>query len=148
MNGLLRLLAISFAVMAPCRAIEGLESLHVTSDGSLQFQSLHGSIHWSGNIAMEHPRFQLQTQGQATLFGGPGIHRKQIGTNRLKEREVSFEPQWISLVVTGRIEISVVGKNGTSEPIKAERVVYLPKTDQLLIDGKPYDPEASSRKSG
>ena len=25
-----------------------------------------------------------------------------------------------------------------SKPIKANRVVYLPKKDQLLIDGKPY----------
>ena len=60
----------------------------------------------------------------------------------MKDREVAFEQQSISLVVIGRIEITVTGKHGSSKPIKAARVVYLPKNDRILIDGKAYDSEA------
>jgi hypothetical protein len=143
MNAFPRFLAISLLAMAPCRGDGGIDFLRVTSDGTLQSQPLHGSMNWNGSITMEHPHFQLKALGQATLFGGPGVHYKKIEADRLKDREVTFDQQWTSLVVIGRIEITVSGKHGMSKPIKASRVVYLPKSDRVLIDGKAYDGDAN-----
>ena len=38
-------------------------------------------------------------------------------------------------------EISVMGTAGATQPITARRVVYLPTSDRLLIDGKACDGE-------
>ena len=89
-------------------------------------------------MTIEHPRFHLQARGTASLFGGPAIRRKTSGDVPFKAANFDAQTQWISLVVLGSISITVNDANGASKVVTAQRVVYVPSADRLLIDGKPW----------
>ncbi|MCX6876084.1 MAG: hypothetical protein NTW21_20100 [Verrucomicrobia bacterium] len=131
-------LALLLGCVAPGLAAEPSRVLRVSNDGLVRFSSTSGETTWTGTLTIEHPRFQLAGRGTASLFGGPALRRKSAKAVPLKTAEFEAETEWISLVVLGSLTITVADGNGVSKVVTAQRVVYVPAADRLLIDGKPW----------
>lgn len=138
MNRLLIGLGLWFAAMPPCRATELPGEWRVANDGFVRTNAARGETTWTGTMTIDYPRFHLAARGTASLFGGPAIHRMPAQDRPLQTAKFTAKTQWISMVVLGAITITVRDKNGDSMPFTAQRVVYLPAEDRLLIDGKPW----------
>lgn len=121
-----------------CCAAESPPALRVSNDGFIRVSSTSCATTWTGTMTIEHPRFQIEARGTASLFGGRAIRRKSGADVPLKAAKFEGETQWISLVVLGSITITVQDASGKASVITAERVVYVPSADRLLIDGKPW----------
>lgn len=113
-------------------------ALRVSNDGMSRSNLTSGVTTWSGNCTVEHPRFQLELRGTVTLFGGPSLHRTSAGTGSLKRARFKTKPQWISLVALGPGTVKLLDAAGKPVLVEARRVVYVPATARLLIDGTPW----------
>ncbi|MCF7675509.1 MAG: hypothetical protein K9N23_00815 [Akkermansiaceae bacterium] len=129
-------MALLPASLAPCGAAQDPNALRVSNDGLVRLDATLGRATWSGTMSIGHPRFHLEARGTATMFGGPSIRLKSARNVPLKAAKFETETQWISLVVLGSITVTVQDLNGNPMIVKAQRVVYVPAKDQLLIDGK------------
>ena len=138
---LLSALVLFLACLPPCSAAEATEEpggLRISNDGLLRSDIASGVILWSGTTTVDHPRFHLVVRGSTSLFGGPAIHRTSPPVVPLKVAKFKTEAQWISLVALGPSTLKLLDANGKAAVVHAQRVVYVPAADRLLIDGKPW----------
>lgn len=112
----------------------------VTCDGIIHGSPALGRTMWTGRMSVKHPRFLLEVDGQTSLFSGPSLRRKQGASGRLRAKDITFDHDWISLVALGEIKIVMVELGRNTPSISARRFVYIPEKDQILIDGKPWQP--------
>jgi hypothetical protein len=136
MINLLTGLIVLLVCGATCGAAESPRALRVSNDGFVRYSSTSGETTWSGTVSIEHPRFHLKARGTASLFGGPALRRKSGADVPLKAAKFEAQSQWISLIVLGSISVTVQDANGQAIVVPAQRVVYVPAEDRLLIDGK------------
>ena len=108
----------------------------INCNGVIQNSPSLGRTMWSGTMSMKHPRFQLEVVGQTSLFSGPLLRHKDIGSGRLRAKNLILDHDWISLVALGDIKVTVIESGTNTPPISTRRFVYIPEKDQILLDGK------------
>jgi hypothetical protein len=118
-----------------CPGAEPSHDLRVTNDGTVRVSPMHGETTWTGTMTIEHARFRMTVQGRAWSFNGPAIRRTTPAPARLAATQLSLEHEWISLVALGDIRIVPRTAIGEAPPIVASKVVYIPGSDRLMIDG-------------
>ena len=128
----------SYSVSFALETMDEKGGLRISNDGLLQSNAAGGMILWSGTTTVDHPRFHLVVRGTTTLFDGPAIHRKSHPLVPLKKAIFETDVQWISLVALGPSTLKLRDAKGKAAVVHAQRVVYVPTADRLLIDGKPW----------
>jgi hypothetical protein len=151
MTRFLSALVLFLACLPPCSAAEATEEpggLRISNDGLLRSDIASGVILWSGTTTIDHPRFHLVVRGSTSLFGGPAIRRTSNPRVPLKAATFKPEAQWISLVALGPSTLKLQDANGKAAVVHARRVVYVPASDRLLIDGKPWRFKETRKPAG
>ncbi len=135
----LRIIALMLllAGLLPTCAAEAA-ALRVSNDGLFRASFATGETTWSGACVVDHPRFHLELTGTVKLFGGPVLRRTSAATGSLKNATFDTETQWISLVALGPGTVKLLDEDGNPAVVAAQRVVYVPASDQLLLDGKAW----------
>jgi len=137
MSRLARVLALLLAGLASGRAAEPA-ALMVSNDGMFRASLTTGETTWSGACVVDHPRFHLELKGTVKVFGGPAVRRTSEATGSLKNAKFKTETQWISLVALGPGTVKLLDADGKPAVVAVQRVVYVPASDRLLLDGKPW----------
>ncbi|MEO0017775.1 MAG: hypothetical protein RLZZ522_1058 [Verrucomicrobiota bacterium] len=137
MSRLAAALALLLAGLAAGRAAEPA-ALRVSNDGMFRASFTTGETTWSGACVVDHPRFHLELKGTVKVFGGPALRRTSEAKGSLKNAKFDTETQWISLVALGPGTVKLLDADGKPAVVTAQRVVYVPATDRLLLDGKPW----------
>jgi hypothetical protein len=142
MKSFIRHIALLLALVVSSHGEVPQGDFRVTCNGIIHGSPSLGRTMWNGTINVTHPRFLLEVDGQTSLFSGHSLQRKQGASGRLRAKDITFDHDLISLVALGDIKVTVINPGTNTPPISARRFVYIPEKNQILIDGKPWQPEA------